>query len=68
MAGEFLDQDAVRAEINSPTYLAGIVEPDGSALVDPAALAWGLAARGEELGVRIFEGTPVHGIEPDGAG
>ena len=44
--GEYLDQDAIRAEVASPTYLAGLWERDTNALVDPARLAWGLARRG----------------------
>ena len=63
-----LDADATRAEVNSPTFLAGLVEPDGMALVDPAALAWGLAAAAERLGVRIVERTAVTGIDRDGTG
>ncbi len=59
-AGEFLDRDAVRAELDSPTYLAGRWDRDRTALVDPARLAWGLAAAAESRGVRIVEGTPVH--------
>ncbi len=39
----FLDLDAVRAEVNSPTYLAGTWDKEGSAGVQPARLAWGLA-------------------------
>ena len=57
--GEYLDQDAVRAEVASPTYLAGLWERDDNALVDPARLAWGLADTAERLGVRIHEDTPV---------
>ena len=37
-----LDREAVRAEVDSPTYLAGLWEQTGNALVDPARLAWGL--------------------------
>ena len=51
--GEFLDEDAVRAELRSPTYKAGVWDRDGTALVDPAALAWGLAAAAEAAGVRV---------------
>jgi hypothetical protein len=40
----FLDAEAVRAEVNSPTYLAGSWDKEGSAGVQPARLAWGLAA------------------------
>ncbi len=57
--GEFLDQPAIRAEVASPTYLAGLWERDNNALVDPAKLAWGLADAAERLGVRIHEATWV---------
>lgn len=53
----FLDARAVRQLVDSPTYLAGRHDPDGCALVDPARLAWGLAAAAETLGVRIAEQT-----------
>ena len=55
----FLDAGAVRAEVNSPTYLAGLWDEQGTAMVQPARLAWGLAAACERLGVRIFERTPA---------
>ena len=45
--GEFLDRDAVRAELDSPTYLAGSWDREGCAIVDPARLAWGLARAAE---------------------
>lgn len=61
--GEFLDREAVRAELDSPTFLAGSWNRTGCAIVDPARLAWGLAATAEQLGVRIVEGTPVLGLE-----
>ncbi|HEY6313457.1 MAG TPA: FAD-dependent oxidoreductase [Streptosporangiaceae bacterium] len=64
----FLDADAVRAEVNSPTYLAGAWDKDGTALVQPAALAWGLAAACERLGVRIAERTPAVGLASDADG
>ena len=54
-----LDRDAVRAMVDSPTYLAGHYDPDACALVDPARLAWGLADAAEGLGVRIAERTRV---------
>jgi len=57
--GGFLDTAAVRAEVNSPTYLAGLWDKDGCAMVQPARLAWGLADAGAQLGVRIYERTPV---------
>jgi glycine/D-amino acid oxidase-like deaminating enzyme len=64
----FLDGAAVRAEIDSPTYLAAAWHRDDTALVDPARLAWGLRAACERLGVRIAERTPVTGLARDGAG
>ena len=58
----FLDAEAVRRMVDSPTYLAGRHEAHECALVDPARLAWGLAAAAEGLGVRIVEQTRVTGI------
>lgn len=63
-----LDTDAVRAELNSPTYHAGMWQHDGEALIDPARLAWGLAAAATSLGARIFENTPMMGLDRSGAG
>ncbi|MBE7188835.1 FAD-binding oxidoreductase [Jatrophihabitans endophyticus] len=64
----FLDHDAVRAQVDSPTYLAGGWHRDRVALVDPARLAWGLRAACLERGVRIAENTRAVGIERDGDG
>ena len=63
-----LDREAVRAEVSSPTYLAGLWHRSGNATVDPARLAWGLreAALGE--GVRIHEHTRVTKLRRDGDG
>jgi glycine/D-amino acid oxidase-like deaminating enzyme len=63
---ELLDGDAVRAEVNSPTYLGGVWLRDATALVDPARLAWGLRRVCLDLGVRIFEGSAVTGLRADG--
>ena len=64
----FLDAEAVRAEVNSPTYLAGTWDKDGTAMVHPAKLAWGLAAACEGIGVRIAERTPATGLASDSDG
>src|SRR6185312_11683868 len=64
--GAFLDREAVRAEVDSPTYRAGIWDRQGTALVDPAALAWGLAAAAEAAGVRVLEHTPVVDVSASG--
>ncbi|MFH8365290.1 NAD(P)/FAD-dependent oxidoreductase [Streptomyces sp. NPDC018031] len=58
-AGEFLDRDAVRAEVDSPTFLAGLWDRDGVAMLHPARLAWGLKDACLRLGVRIYEHTPA---------
>ncbi|WP_238161512.1 NAD(P)/FAD-dependent oxidoreductase [Kribbella antibiotica] len=54
-----LDQDAVRAELDSPTYLGALSDPHSTALVEPARLAWGLRQACLDLGVRIYEYTRV---------
>jgi glycine/D-amino acid oxidase-like deaminating enzyme len=63
-----LDQPAVRSQVNSPTYLAGVWDRQDSALLHPARLAWGLAATAERLGVRIAEGTPVRRMRRSDSG
>ena len=64
----FLDTDAIRAEVNSPTYLAGVWDKAGAAMIHPARLAWGLADACEQLGVRIAERTPATGLAADADG
>ncbi|MGX1631555.1 NAD(P)/FAD-dependent oxidoreductase [Streptomyces albidoflavus] len=65
---ELLDEDALRAQVNSPTFLGGLWDRDGVALVDPAKLAWGLKAACLSLGVRIHENTPATSLTRSGAG
>ena len=63
----FLDQDAVRQVVDSPTYLAGRLSgPEECAVLDPARLAWGLADAAERNGVRIVENTRAGRIRRDG--
>jgi glycine/D-amino acid oxidase-like deaminating enzyme len=57
--GVFLDREAVRFEVNSPTYLAGAWEKPTTALVHPAKLAKELARVASQLGVEVFEHSPV---------
>lgn len=63
-----LDGETVRDEVASPTYLAGLEDPDGVALVDPARLAWGLRAACLRLGVRVHERTPATALARDPSG
>ncbi len=62
-----LDRNEIRSEVNSPTFLGGVYRPNGS-LVDPARLAWGLLKAVRELGVRVYEQTPMQGLSRHGAG
>jgi glycine/D-amino acid oxidase-like deaminating enzyme len=63
--GKFLDQGAVRAEVNSPTYLAGLLATDTCAIVHPAKLVFELARACTEAGVQIFEHTAAEAIDRD---
>ena len=65
---ELLDRDQVRALVNSPTYLGGVLDRDGVAMLDPARLARGLRDACLRAGVRIHENTPVEGLSDRGAG
>ncbi|MFE9427561.1 NAD(P)/FAD-dependent oxidoreductase [Kitasatospora sp. NPDC006697] len=64
----FLDRDAVRAEVNSPTYLGGLWDKDGVGMVNPAKLAWGLKQACLDAGVRIFEHTRATDLAESGSG
>jgi glycine/D-amino acid oxidase-like deaminating enzyme len=66
---DLLDRAAVRAKVDSPTYLAALhTRRGGGALVDPGRLGWGLRRAALEAGVRIHEGTQVTGLRRDGSG
>ncbi len=67
-APTYLDGDAVRAEVDSPTYLAGLWDRRGCALVNPARLAWGLRRSCLAMGVRIYEHTPVDRLDEEAPG
>jgi len=56
----WLNEEEMRAKVNSPTYCGGIWHRGGqNGLVDPAYLCWGLKKTILSLGVRVFEGTPL---------
>ena len=59
----YLDGDAVRGEIASPTYLAGRWDRRSTAMVHPAKLAAELARVITDLGVVVHEGTAVRRID-----
>jgi glycine/D-amino acid oxidase-like deaminating enzyme len=60
---EVLDRDEIRARINSPIYEGALYDPDGTALVDPARLVWGLERACLSLGVKIYENSKVEWLE-----
>lgn len=57
-----LDRSQVRAEIDSPLFLAGRLEADECALVHPARLALELARVAVDLGVEVHEHTAATGL------
>ncbi|MFF7456565.1 NAD(P)/FAD-dependent oxidoreductase [Kitasatospora sp. NPDC008115] len=59
---DVLDREAVRAEIDSPTFLGGLWDREGVAMLNPARLAWGLKRACLDQGVRIFEHTRATGL------
>ncbi|MFF0065494.1 NAD(P)/FAD-dependent oxidoreductase [Streptomyces sp. NPDC005279] len=65
---ELLDQGALRAEVNSPTFLGGLWDRRGVAMLHPAKLAWGLKQVCMDLGVRVYENTRGLDLTASGAG
>ena len=55
---EYLNREQLQSKIKSPLFLGGIKRPD-TAIVNPAQLAWGLRKACLNLGVRLYEHTPV---------
>lgn len=67
LEAKWFDQEAMQQEVNSPTYLAGVQYLDGQdGVIDPARLCWGLKRTILDLGVRIFEQTPMDKLTPLG--
>lgn len=61
-----LSQEEVRSEVNSPTYLAGRWNREGTAILHPAKLLHGLTRVATELGVKIFEQSAVAKLALEG--
>lgn len=66
--GRFLDQAAVRDEVASPTYRAGLWAVDTCAIVHPARLVFELARACAEAGVQIFEHTAALSVQRERRG
>jgi glycine/D-amino acid oxidase-like deaminating enzyme len=60
---EVLSREQVQARIHSPLYVGAIYDHDGTALVDPARLVWGLERACLSLGVTIYENSKVEWLE-----
>ncbi len=60
---EVLSQEEVQARVHSPSYVGALFDHDGTALVDPARLVWGLERVCISLGVRIYENSKVEWLE-----
>lgn len=66
---EFLDRAAVKAEVNSPLWQAGLFRPPGrDVLLDPVKLCRGLARVALERGVGVHEDTRVERLQRVGGG
>lgn len=63
----FLEQEQVRALVNSPTYLAGSWDP-ADAMINPARLVWGLRRACLGLGVCLFERTRAIDLSAEASG
>ena len=58
-----LDAEQVQARVHSPKYVGALFDHDGTALIDPARLVWGLERACLSLGVKIFENSKVEWLE-----
>lgn len=63
---ELLGAEETRTRVSSPTYRGALFDARGVAMVDPARLAWGLAAAAEAGGAVLVEDTPVTGLRDGG--
>jgi glycine/D-amino acid oxidase-like deaminating enzyme len=62
---QYMDRDEIQAVVKSPIVIAGLKKPD-SALVNPAHLAWGLRKTCLDLGVQLYENSPVTKLHEEG--
>jgi len=65
---EFLTKEQIQERVKSPTYQGALFDHDGTALVDPARLVWGLEKVCISLGVKIYENSKVEWLEEKGDG
>ena len=60
---QLFEAEEMRAEVASPTYLGGLWDRTGAALVHPGRLAAGLRDAAMRAGVRVFEHSPATRLE-----
>lgn len=65
---EILSAEEVRSRVNSPIYKGALWDPDGTALLDPARLVWGLERACISLGVKFYEQSHVEWLEKTSTG
>jgi len=61
----YFDADAMRKQINSPTYQGGLWSTRDTALVHPGKLAAALLQACLDAGVQVHESSPVVGLEAE---
>lgn len=62
---QFYNRDELQSIVKSPIFIAGLKHSDAS-MVNPAQLAWGLSKAGLDLGVQLYENSPVTKLYEDG--
>ena len=62
----YLDREALRERIDSPTYLGGLRLDRECAIINPAKLCWELLRVCRELGVEVYENTIVRSLTDSG--
>ena len=60
---QILSKEEMQARVHSPISVGGLWDPDGTALIDPARLVWGLEQACIKSGVVIFENTSALWLE-----
>ncbi len=60
---EVLNREEIQARVHSPSYVGALYDHDGTALVDPARLVWGLERACISVGVKIYENSKVEWLE-----
>lgn len=56
---EFYERDQIQEIVKSPLFIAGLNYPDYTAMINPARLAWGLRQACLDLGIELYEHSPV---------